>query len=415
MAEKNEIFRKVALERLSSPEQLDRLITVTSPKAWLSLAGLGLVILAALVWAIFGQLPKKVTGHGVIVRSGGVFDVVSAGAGVVLEVSVRPEAIIKENDIVAVVDQPDLQLRIRNQELELSELKAQYERNAQAETEALKIDLALSQQQRTNALVSLENYERQINSLRRKLASQTEALQKGLIIESARLATEIELFTAEQQKAQAQQKLTEISGSELSRSMQMDQQRQGRQQRIDDSERALRLLRQQLELTSRVRSPYAGRVLEVAIDEGESIPTGKKVLSVEKVNVDLEAVVYVPAADGKKIRPQMLVQVSPSTVKREEAGFILGTVGVVSAFPATGEGIMRLLHNQELVRQLTSESAPIEVSVTLQKSTNGNFRWSSARHTPSVESGTLCECSIIVENQRPISMILPLLKSYVFD
>ena len=38
------IFRKVALERLSSPEQLDQLMQVTSPKGWLALAGLGALL-----------------------------------------------------------------------------------------------------------------------------------------------------------------------------------------------------------------------------------------------------------------------------------------------------------------------------------------------------------------------------------
>ena len=36
------IFRKVALERLSSPEQLDQLLQVTDPKGWMALGALAL-------------------------------------------------------------------------------------------------------------------------------------------------------------------------------------------------------------------------------------------------------------------------------------------------------------------------------------------------------------------------------------
>ena len=43
------IFRQAALERLSSPEQLDQLARVTQPVGWLALLALSLVILSAIV------------------------------------------------------------------------------------------------------------------------------------------------------------------------------------------------------------------------------------------------------------------------------------------------------------------------------------------------------------------------------
>ena len=39
MAERS-IFRQAALDRLSSPEQLDRVMRVTDPKGWIALSGL---------------------------------------------------------------------------------------------------------------------------------------------------------------------------------------------------------------------------------------------------------------------------------------------------------------------------------------------------------------------------------------
>src|SRR5262249_6294354 len=46
-------FRKTALDRLSSSEQLDRLLQVTSPRGWIALVGLGLLLAASLLWGIF--------------------------------------------------------------------------------------------------------------------------------------------------------------------------------------------------------------------------------------------------------------------------------------------------------------------------------------------------------------------------
>ena len=36
------LFRKVSLDRLSSPEQLDQLLRVTDPKSWLGLFAVGI-------------------------------------------------------------------------------------------------------------------------------------------------------------------------------------------------------------------------------------------------------------------------------------------------------------------------------------------------------------------------------------
>ena len=48
-----------------------------------------------------------------------------------------------------------------------------------------------------------------------------------------------------------------------------------------------------------------------------------------------DAIVFVPAGEGKKIDGNDQVEVSPTTVKREEHGFIRGRVVAVSELPAT--------------------------------------------------------------------------------
>ena len=65
-----DIFRKAALERLSSPEQLDKAITVSKPVSWIALLGLTVVVAAVVVWAVFGSLPDAVAAQGIAVRSG---------------------------------------------------------------------------------------------------------------------------------------------------------------------------------------------------------------------------------------------------------------------------------------------------------------------------------------------------------
>ena len=46
-----DLFRKSLLEKLSSPEQLDKMIVITPPRFWIAMAGAGLMIGAALIWS----------------------------------------------------------------------------------------------------------------------------------------------------------------------------------------------------------------------------------------------------------------------------------------------------------------------------------------------------------------------------
>ena len=62
------IFRQQALDKLASPEQLDLLLEVVSPKGWLGLLGLGALIVCAVVWSVVGSLASRVEGRGILLK-----------------------------------------------------------------------------------------------------------------------------------------------------------------------------------------------------------------------------------------------------------------------------------------------------------------------------------------------------------
>lgn len=66
---KSNLFRKESLERLSSPEQLDQLMQIVTPKSWLPLGALGVLIVGGILWSLVGRIPITVTGEGLLVRS----------------------------------------------------------------------------------------------------------------------------------------------------------------------------------------------------------------------------------------------------------------------------------------------------------------------------------------------------------
>ena len=69
----NDIFRKKAMDRLSSPEQLNDYLRVTSPSVWIVLGAIILLLVGSLIWATFTGIESNVTGPAQV--KGGVMTV----------------------------------------------------------------------------------------------------------------------------------------------------------------------------------------------------------------------------------------------------------------------------------------------------------------------------------------------------
>jgi hypothetical protein len=67
MNKNRRIYRQAALERLLSPEQLDRVLRITKPRNWVGLMGVYVIFGALLIWGMSADLPVMVQGLGVIV------------------------------------------------------------------------------------------------------------------------------------------------------------------------------------------------------------------------------------------------------------------------------------------------------------------------------------------------------------
>lgn len=290
------LFRQAALERLSSPEQLDLFTTFVTPRGWIALLGLGFLITTALFWGVFGSIPIKVQGQGILVGQGGVADIACGVEGQVTDIKVSAGDMIGKGEVVARMFNPE------------------WMKNA-------------------GAAMSEDNTDR---------------------------------------------------------------------------------LREEIESNSRVVSPYAGRVLEVKTQKGEWVQSGAPLMSVEIKGRDvkeLEAVLYIPLEEGKRLFPGMDVQVSPSVARREEYGYMLGRVTSVSEFPVAAEGMVKLLGSRELAEKFSGRGTPVEVRVDLIPDTGtvSGYKWSSRGGPPvKIDSGTLCQGEIILKKVRPVELVIPI-------
>ncbi len=413
-----QLFRKVSLERLSSPEQLDLLMQVTTPTGWLALLALGAILTVAIIWGILGSIPEKVTGQGILIRSGGVFQIVALRSGQITELSFDVGDIIQEGQIVARIALPELLDKIKQARNKLKELQIDHDNYAEFGTQDIRIQTEYIAHQRLNLGQTNRNLERRLKALKERKGNQTKLLKKGLITQATILNTQQEIDNAQGEIEKNRNEFNQLSAKELEVKNQRRQELVTKKQNIDATERDLDTLRTLLDLETRVLSPYSGRILEIERDPGQLINAGDSILSLEGLNKlqDLEGVLYIPFAQGKKLHPGMQAQISPSTVKEEEFGFMLGLVTFVSEYPVTSQGMLRILDNESLVQSLSLQSPPLEVRVTLlpDPNTKSGYKWSSPQGPPvSIQSGTLCFSTITVREQAPISMVIPTLKKYL--
>lgn len=311
------LFREVSLERLSSPEQLDELIKVTSPRAWFALIAMCGILISAIAWGFLGSIPTKITGQGILLNNGGVTSVQHHTSGQVIDVRFKPGDMVKKGDVLARIELPQLVTEINSLQSTLFQMKS-------------------------NQRVDSPEYK-----------------------------------TAEKQVLQ---------------------------------------LREELDYKSRIVSQIDGRILELDINKGNIIQPGESLVTLEQFGgtVKMEAVIYVPAEQGESILPGMEAQISPTNVNKEEYGFMLGRVISVSDYPATNQSMMQTLENENLVSLLAGQGAPLMVRIDLIPNANtiSGYRWSTPGGPPmAIHRGTLIQSAVITHREKPISKVIPLLRS----
>lgn len=95
-----DLYRKASLDRISSPEQLDKSLKVTSPMSWLALIGVTLIVIVTVIWSIVGTIPVTVTTRGIVSSLVGSNAVYSSEAGTVVSVRVRPGDAVHIGDAI---------------------------------------------------------------------------------------------------------------------------------------------------------------------------------------------------------------------------------------------------------------------------------------------------------------------------
>lgn len=93
----------------SKRQQLDHLLRITAPHEHFILVGIGLLLLAGVVWALFGSITRSVVLDGILLHAGTRHEAVATDPGYLLEFLVTPGARVAAEEPIARQSVPGLE------------------------------------------------------------------------------------------------------------------------------------------------------------------------------------------------------------------------------------------------------------------------------------------------------------------
>ncbi|MCY7366707.1 MAG: NHLP bacteriocin system secretion protein [Chamaesiphon sp.] len=189
---------------------------------------------------------------------------------------------------------------------------------------------------------------------------------------------------------------------------------------IEEVNRKIAQLQREIQLKTQIVSDYDGKVIQLSVVPGQIVTAGTRLGSINSKGNEakLMSAIYFADKDGQQVKPGMEVQITPSLVKRERFGGIVGKVSEVTSFPVTGQDMANIIGNQGLAESLAESlssggKAPVQVFADLDTAqTNSGYKWSSSNGPDlKLSSGTTVQVRVSVGEVVPISYILPIFKS----
>lgn len=370
-----QLLRKASVEKLSSPEQLDMIMRVTSPMGWVAVTAVGVLIVAVILWSVTFDLSVKVDGRGYMVRGEAVQEIQILTGGTIQAIEVRSGQVIEPGTVVARLSMPDVEARLVSSKALLAELESQTSSSG-AQTASI--------QGRLQA---------QIGRLEAERRQKQKLVDRGLLTSSA-------VASIDQQITSLQNSLAQSMIGTGDRGL-----------RVEDKRLEVKELEAKLATETVVRSPFGGRVVAIRAGVGQPVRPGEPLMNLESTRDPMRVVGFVPLAAGKQVNAGLEVRIAPTFIKVEDFGFMLGKVVSVSTLPATPEEIQRIVANDALARQYIDMN-PFQVVIEpTAAETPSGFKWTSSSGPPvEVGSGTDCVVQVVVEKRKPISYVIPSVK-----
>ena len=411
------IFRQTALDRASSPERLDETISIVSVRSWLLLLGLALVIAAGVLWGWFGAIPTRVHGQAIIVSEGlATHALKPLFAGRIVEVLAGPGTSVNRGEGLVRMRIPSLEEELQAAEelhetLRDTQLKT---RARDAERKRARDETFAKQEQALQQLIA--HGRRHARTLEIQLRDLESLLQRGFTTRVRVNDAQEQLDAANEAVSQAETEFVAVAAQRMKADADDANRLDQLAQQVTEQNGKVSVLRDRLREASTIDSPVDGIVGEVDARDGSVVAEGEVLMTIRTHAAAFEALSFIPAGQGKLVRPGMAAHLAPEGVNKDEFGTIRGKVQAVSDYPVSRRTVTEFLHNNPLVEAFFAGGPPIEVRIDLETDPHSpsGFVWWAGQGPPfAVTAGTLGSVSVTVREQPPVTLVLPALSGLI--
>jgi HlyD family secretion protein len=409
------MFRNAALERLNSPEQLDQRIGLIPPAMRLLAASAALIIGAALVWGVFGTVPTRTLGHGVLLADkAGNLAVSAVSAGLVLKVFVKPGDHVVAGEEIAKIEQKVLGTQITNGMAQVARLAANLAKLKAANAAQIRQNEETAARQQAAIEGQMAANEIRRDRLRQLVTGYESLHAKGMMSETEVIAKQEQYDQTTLELANGRAKKVEIEATlQKKRDDLADVERQ-KQAEIDLKQAEVDEQRVQMAVGSIDRAPIAGVIQEVRVGQGDVTAMGDVLVTIGSAGSDpVEMLVLLSGERRKRVAVGMDAYVMPDGTKREEYGSMRGRVISVSGSEMSNEHIEQILQNAQLTKRLIGDGSALIARVELfpsKTNPSGYAWWSGTGPSYPITAGSVASVDIIIDEVRPIELIIPALR-----
>jgi HlyD family secretion protein len=388
---------------------------ISTPR-WIWLATLVLCVVSGVLYGIFGEITRTVSGVGVTRQGLDVLTIAATRSGAVASVHVKPGDELVPGDLVAMLrtNVIDAEIaRIRDRITLLLAESAELEKIEDTTIHDAEVarDAALRESQEvvstTKDLLDRRN---------EFLAQQEELLKEGLlagetILRSRAQVAELQnaMEAAQSAEAEARLRVTRLK-SEFAAD------RAARREQIAVANAELTVLERRRENEYGIRSDVAGQVDDMPIEVGDYVEAGDrlfKLLPPSTSGALLQVVAFLPQGTGKVALAGDRVQLAPRFADPSRYGYMEGRLTSISELAAIPKELSELIGNPLIVSQLLEQQALVaEISLELDPATPSGLKWSSIVGWPGkIGPGVILDVEIVYQVDRPIDLFLPWIRS----
>ena len=410
------MFRNAALERLNSPEQLDQRIGLIPPAMRLLAASMAVIIVAALVWGVFGSVPTRSRGIGVLLANRtGNFAVSAVSPGLVLEMFVKPGDHVMAGADIASIEQKLLSAQIGNAMAQVERLEGNLAKLKAANAAQIRQSEETASRQQSAIDGQMTANEVRYNRLRELVAGYEALRAKGMIPQSELLARQEQYDQTGLELANGRAKKVEIEATTQKKRDDLADVEREKQEEIDLKKAEVDELRVQMMVGSIVTAAIGGEILEVRVGRGDVLTAGAVLATIGpggEAGGD-EMLVVLEGERRKRVAVGMAARVVPDGTKKEEYGSMQGRVVAVSEGEVSNEHVEQILQNAQLTKRLIGDGSGLLARVELvpSKTNPSGFAWWTGAGPPyRITPGTVANLDIIIDQVRPISLVIPALR-----